>query len=157
MLDLQIDITPVDCVSRSIVDISQQAQSSAGIFQLVNPEPVHWHDLAAWLTSSIPELEQTTPENTLPETIDLLKSLLVSHLPLLENEHQPPSLPRQRANGVGGPSSAQNTSARLADASIVGCAGWQQVFERYTAQLADRGLIPAGGSAALFSQATSRD
>jgi thioester reductase-like protein len=44
-LDLVLDLSPVDYVSRAIVHLSQQQESLGNDFHLTNPMPIHWNDL----------------------------------------------------------------------------------------------------------------
>jgi thioester reductase-like protein len=50
-LDVMVNIVPVDFVSQSIVHLSRDASNLGKIYHLDNPEPVHFSELADWLTS----------------------------------------------------------------------------------------------------------
>jgi thioester reductase-like protein len=48
-LDVQVDIVPVDYVSRAIVALSARADSMGGIFHLANTRPMDYRDLLDWI------------------------------------------------------------------------------------------------------------
>lgn len=50
-MDLMVDLTPVDYVSKAIVYLSKQKESLGKAFHLFNPRPLHWADLVKWLRS----------------------------------------------------------------------------------------------------------
>ncbi|HLO30244.1 MAG TPA: amino acid adenylation domain-containing protein [Anaerolineales bacterium] len=50
-LDVMVNIVPVDFVSASIIHLSQDPENFGRIYHLDNPEPVHFSQLAHWLTS----------------------------------------------------------------------------------------------------------
>ncbi|MEO0488364.1 MAG: thioester reductase domain-containing protein [Cyanobacteria bacterium J06659_2] len=50
-LDYQLDLAPVDYVSRSIIYLSQQPDAIGQTFHLTNPKPYPWHQLVSWIQS----------------------------------------------------------------------------------------------------------
>ena len=50
-LDVMVDVVPVDYVSRSVVYLSQQAESLGRVFHLSNPHPLPYAELVAWVRS----------------------------------------------------------------------------------------------------------
>jgi len=46
---LMVDMTPVDYVSQAVVALSRNADNSGRVFHLVNPGPMDWDDLMAWI------------------------------------------------------------------------------------------------------------
>ena len=50
-LDVLLDISPVDYVSKAIIYLSQQNQSNSQAFHLMNPSGIHWSDLVDWMQS----------------------------------------------------------------------------------------------------------
>ncbi len=76
-LQMTIDMTPVDYVSRAIIYLSRQPQASGKAYHLLSQTPLQWHSLLAWMQSADFELEivpyetwrlallVTTPDNAL--------------------------------------------------------------------------------------------
>jgi hypothetical protein len=58
-----VDFVPVDFVSKAIVYLSRQKNSSGNIFHLVHPDPVPLNKIINWLRSRGRTLEETTYEN----------------------------------------------------------------------------------------------
>jgi amino acid adenylation domain-containing protein/thioester reductase-like protein len=50
-LDVMVNIVPVDFVSGAIVHLSKHPKNLGKIFHLDNPKPIHFSELAAWLTN----------------------------------------------------------------------------------------------------------
>ncbi len=50
-LDVHLDISPVDYVSKAIIYLSQQNQSVGQAFHLMNPSGIHWNNLVDWMQS----------------------------------------------------------------------------------------------------------
>jgi thioester reductase-like protein len=48
-LDTMINVTPVDYVSRAIVQLSRRPASWGQAFHFSNPQPMHWHEFAGFL------------------------------------------------------------------------------------------------------------
>ncbi len=51
LMDMTVDITPVDFVVAALVHLSRQPQLQGRVFHLVSEEPIHEHDLVAWMES----------------------------------------------------------------------------------------------------------
>ena len=47
-VDIMVDMTPVDYVSRALVHLSRQKESLGKTFHLVNPHLIHLSDLVTW-------------------------------------------------------------------------------------------------------------
>ncbi len=58
-LDLDVDMTPVDYVSRAIVALSTRPEAVGGCFHLVHPRPPRMRELVDWLQSMGASLEST--------------------------------------------------------------------------------------------------
>ncbi len=56
-VDLELDLVPVDFVSRAIVALSRQEGDVGRNLHLVNPAPIRWRDLVAGLRSLGPDLD----------------------------------------------------------------------------------------------------
>jgi thioester reductase-like protein len=48
-VELTVDLTPVDFVAGAIAELSRRADCLGGTFNLLNPQPLHVHQLATWL------------------------------------------------------------------------------------------------------------
>lgn len=59
-LDLMVDLTPVDYVSKAIVHLSRKKESRGKAFHLVNPSPLPWAGLVDWLRSYGYSFQQTS-------------------------------------------------------------------------------------------------
>jgi thioester reductase-like protein len=57
-LDVQVDIVPVNYVSRAIVELSNQSDSIGGIFHLANTSPMDYSDLLEWIEQQGMPVEQ---------------------------------------------------------------------------------------------------
>jgi thioester reductase-like protein len=76
-LDMQVDMTPVNYVSRAIVQLSRQPQAVGQAYHLLNAHPILWRDLLGWLQNFGYQLDiipyeawrmallSTTPDNAL--------------------------------------------------------------------------------------------
>ncbi len=51
-LDMEVDMTPVDYVSRAIVELSLRPEAIGHAFHLVNPQPPRMEDLVEWLRAT---------------------------------------------------------------------------------------------------------
>jgi thioester reductase-like protein len=69
-LDIELDMVPVDYVSRAIVHLSKQGASPGKTFHLTNPRPLHWREMAAWIRSLGYPLRQISYEEWQRELID---------------------------------------------------------------------------------------
>ncbi|SMP66153.1 thioester reductase domain-containing protein [Neorhodopirellula lusitana] len=63
MNDVELDATPVDFVSRSIVSLSQRRESLGGTYHLTNPVPFQTSVLRDWLLQSELAVEIMTPSD----------------------------------------------------------------------------------------------
>ncbi|RUT07253.1 hypothetical protein DSM106972_025140 [Dulcicalothrix desertica PCC 7102] len=50
-LDFELDISPVDYVSKAIIYLSKQNHSNGQAFHLMNPSSIHWSELIDWMQS----------------------------------------------------------------------------------------------------------
>ncbi|HUE99363.1 MAG TPA: amino acid adenylation domain-containing protein, partial [Anaerolineales bacterium] len=50
-LDVMVNIVPVDFVSAAIIQLSKAPENFGRIYHLDNPEPIHFSELAGWLTT----------------------------------------------------------------------------------------------------------
>jgi thioester reductase-like protein len=51
-LDMEVDMTPVDYVSRAIVELSLRPEAIGHVFHLVNPQPPRMDELVDWLRAA---------------------------------------------------------------------------------------------------------
>ncbi|YAF94016.1 MAG: amino acid adenylation domain-containing protein [Nodularia sp. CChRGM 3473] len=77
-LDVKVDMTPVDFVSRGIVHLSRQETSLGQKFHLVNPQPLTWNQITTWIQSCGYELQQVAYEQWILELIKVPKLSLTS-------------------------------------------------------------------------------
>ena len=86
-VDVSVDMTPVDYVSRAIVHLSRQPQSLGQAFHLVNPRPIGWGELLGWLRSVGYPVQEVSPERWQAQMMPRLGSspegALFALLPLL--------------------------------------------------------------------------
>jgi thioester reductase-like protein len=119
MLDMMVEMIPVDYVSRAIVHLSRQKESRAKAFHLVNPHPMPVSDLVNWFRSVGYALEQVSYDKWRAELIDHAErsseNALHPLLPLFSEE-----IPSQEETELQEPQfDCQNTLDGLAGTDIV--------------------------------------
>jgi thioester reductase-like protein len=75
-VDVKLDMTPVDYVSRAIVHLSLQKDSSGAAFHLLNPEPLPLGRLIEWMRSFGYRLRPISFEQWQTEVIGLVAKLV---------------------------------------------------------------------------------
>jgi amino acid adenylation domain-containing protein/thioester reductase-like protein len=86
-LDIQVDLVPVDFVSRAIVALSLRS-NPAPVYHLANPQPLAYRALVAWLGDTAQSLEVLPFDRWRTRLTDLLLQVggndALAYLPLIE-------------------------------------------------------------------------
>ncbi len=105
--DFSLEMWPVDCISKAIIQISLKGPQESGVYNFTNPNTPNWHDLVAWLNqnghplmfASVPEwrshcFEHMTKANALYpfaalylQDTDWLSGLSKEKTPKIESHH----------------------------------------------------------------------
>ncbi|MGH1396843.1 MAG: non-ribosomal peptide synthetase, partial [Trichormus sp.] len=119
-LDIMVDLTPVDYVSKAIVHLSKQPESLTKAFHLVNAHPIHLSKLIEWIKCFGYQLEQISYEKWRAELMNVTNSSSENALyPLVHlfdeeiSEQQMPDQTKQRQFDC------QNTLNGLVGTSII--------------------------------------
>jgi iturin family lipopeptide synthetase A len=119
-LDIMVDLTPVDYVSKGIVHLSKQPESLTKAFHLVNAHPIHLSKLIEWIKCFGYQLEQISYEKWRAELMNVTNSSSENALyPLVHlfdeeiSEQQMPDQTKQRQFDC------QNTLNGLVGTSII--------------------------------------
>lgn len=79
-IDAAMDMTPVDYVSRAIVQLSKGSQAIGQIYHLANPRPVHVKELVSWIRSLGYPIRHTSYENWRSEMSALAGHISIAQL-----------------------------------------------------------------------------
>lgn len=70
-IDMILDMTAVDYVSKAVVHLSKQKSSLGKTFHLLNSHPIHWNDLINWIRSFGYPIQQIPYERWRTELLNL--------------------------------------------------------------------------------------
>ena len=122
-LDITIDMTPVDYVSKAIVYLSKQKESQGQVFHLVNPQSLHLSQLIKEILTlgySIKQLEYVQWQSNLRNlAMSSQETALGIMLPLFSEKITGTQLSYLELCSIGLQFDCQNTLGRLTDTSIV--------------------------------------
>ncbi|MEG4940614.1 amino acid adenylation domain-containing protein [Microcoleus sp. F4-D5] len=122
-LDITIDMTPVDYVSKAIVYLSKQKESQGQVFHLVNPQSLHLSQLIKEIITlgySIKQLEYVQWQSNLRNlAMTSQETALGIVLPLFSEKITGTQLSYLELCSIGLQFDCQNTLGRLTDTSIV--------------------------------------
>jgi len=141
--DTQLNIAPVDYVSRAIVHLSRQKESLRKTFHLINPLPLHLSELVSYIHSLGYPLQQVLYDNWRAELL-----AIAEHSPNHAIYSLVPLFP-QRVFAAETPNSAvpqfdcQNTLAGLAGSSIVCPPVDKKLLHTYFSYLIQSGFLDA--------------
>jgi thioester reductase-like protein len=139
VLDMMVDMTPVDFVSRAIVHLSLQEKAIGKVFHLVNPAPTHGSQLLDWICSFGYPLRRIGYEEWRASLINLTENASITALfPLLSlfPEQMPEEMPSVPVFAC------QNTLDGLADSAIVCAPVDAKLLHTYLAYFVRRGFLP---------------
>ena len=95
-MDMMVDVSPVDYVSKAIFHLSRQKESLGKTFHLVNPNPVHVSKLIHWVRSLGYPLQEVSYSQWRKKLIDNPENALYPLLPLFPEE-----IPEKEMSGSG--------------------------------------------------------
>jgi amino acid adenylation domain-containing protein/thioester reductase-like protein/non-ribosomal peptide synthase protein (TIGR01720 family) len=139
VLDMMVDMTPVDFVSRAIVHLSLQGKAIGQVFHLVNPAPTHGSQLLDWICSFGYPLRRIGYEEWRASLINLTENSSITALfPLLSlfperMLEEMPSMPVFEC---------QNTLDGLADSAIVCAPIDAKLLHTYLSYFVRSGFLP---------------
>jgi len=144
VLDMAVDMTPVDYVSKAVVHLSQRKELLGTNFHVLNPQPSHLKQLGDWTRSFGYSLEQMPYDEWRAALIQIdegsVDNAAYSLIPLFfENVPQEQMPERTREASFD----CQNTLAGLADSSIVCPQLDAQLLSTYFAYFIESGFLEA--------------
>ncbi len=144
VLDMIVDLTPVDYISKAVVRLSRRKESMGTTFHVLNPQTTHLNQLGDWIRSFGYPLEQMPYDEWRAALIDInessrdnaaypLVSLFFEGIP----QEQMPDQTREASFDC------QNTLTGLADSSIVCPPVDAQLLSTYFAYFIESGFLEA--------------
>ncbi|NMG06787.1 amino acid adenylation domain-containing protein [Brasilonema sp. UFV-L1] len=122
-LDITIDMSPVDYVSKAIVYLSQHKESLGQIFHLVNPQSLHLSQFIKEISALGYDLKQLEYDQWLSElrniAISSQENALGAMLPLFTEKITGTQLTYLELCSIGLQFDCQNTLRKLVDTSII--------------------------------------
>ncbi|MBE9170521.1 amino acid adenylation domain-containing protein [Pleurocapsales cyanobacterium LEGE 06147] len=150
-LDVIVDMTPVDYVSKAIVHISRQQQSFDKIFHLANPRSLHSSQLFKWMSEfgyplepisyeqlqvKLVSISELSPDNPLYPLIPFFAGMGTDHLSQKKSLEETSNLEAFNFH-------CQNTVNGLANTSIVCPPVGNELLSTYFSYLIQSGFLQA--------------
>jgi thioester reductase-like protein len=71
--NMQVDIVPVDYISRALVHLSRQKASCGKVFHLSNPKTISWNQLVDWMCASGYSLQKVSHQKWVTQVMHLVQ------------------------------------------------------------------------------------